>query len=73
MKRVAVELKVSCRSASKKKLPQLLTNAIRRLRDKGMHMFLIPYETPTPKLSRLEETARSIMDNKCNSLIYRFD
>jgi hypothetical protein len=48
-------------------VPELLTNAINRFRDKGIQMFLSPYEIPTPKLSRLEETARSIIDKMCKS------
>ncbi len=50
-----------------KRLPLLLNDAIIRFRDTGMHIFLNPYETPVPKLSRLAETARNSIDRMCNS------
>jgi hypothetical protein len=52
-----------------KRVPLLLEIAIRRFSDKGMHMFLRPYDTPVPRLSRLEETASSSMDKRCSSFI----
>src|SRR5262245_35724345 len=48
------------------KVPPEVTPAMSRLDVNGMLIFLMPYETPTPILSRLLETASPKMVTRCN-------